>query len=506
MLRLKDEKDPEILRKAALILEHENKRLVAMVLGLQRKLLEAQGKGDDQEQLRLRLAELEQQLAVRNRKLFGKSSEKRTGPDADPPKSEEPPRNKPRGHGPRTQPHLPIVEQRHEIDEQDMVCPHCGETLQEMLGQTEDSEEIDVVERCFVLKKHMRVKAVCRCGACVETAPGPVKLTAGGRYSVDFAIEVAIGKYLDHLPLERQVRIMRREGLQVDSQTLWNQLDELAVPLRGAYARLLGHILSQDVVGADETTWKMLGGKHGSKTWRMWAVGFQDAVYYKIQEDRSLDSALKLLGNYEGVVVCDGYQVYSAIAKRYDCIDIANCWAHVRRKYVEIEGTWPEQSAEVLGMIRELYEVDKLCPTGPPGDALRSQLRSERSRPVVDKIRLWASATRALPESGLGKAIAYMLGMWTGLTRFLEDPRIPLDNNQLERTMRGPVVGRKNHYGSRSLRGTQVAAIMYSLIESAKLVGVDPKAYLRAAARAGLTGQAVPLPHELLAAAPPASQ
>jgi transposase len=504
VLRLQDEKDPEILRKAAIILEQENKRLIAMVLELQRKLLEAQGKGEDEQQLRLRLAELEQQLAVRNRKLFGQSSEKKPGPDSEPPQPQEPTNKK--GHGPRSQPRLRVVEQQHDLDEPDKICPLCGGMLHELEGKTEDSEEIDVLAREFVVRKHKRKKSVCKCGGCVQTAPGPVKLTEGGRYSIDFAIEVALGKYLDHLPLERQVRIMRREGLEIDSQTLWDQLDALAVPLRGAYAGLLGYILSQEVIGADETSWKMLGGKQGSKTWRMWAAGCENAVYFKIQESRSLQSAVELLGDYEGTIVCDGYQVYTALAKRYECIDVANCWAHPRRKFIEIEGSFPDQTAEILAMIQELYAIEKLCPTGPPGNELRKQLRSERSRLVLERIHQWATHTQALPESGLGKAIAYMLGLWGGLTRFLQDPRIPLDNNLIERTLRGPVVGRKNHYGSRSKRGTQVAAILYSLIESAKLAGIDPKAYLHTATLAGLKGEPIPLPHELLATTTTASE
>lgn len=497
MLRLKDEKDPEILRQAALILEQENKRLVAQVLKLQRKLLEAQGKGGDVRQLQLKLAQLEQQLDKRNRLLFGDSSEKRGGAGEEPAE----PKAKRTGHGPRSQPELSVVEQLHELDQADQVCTLCGGQLHEWQGQTEDSEEIDVIERRFVIRRHKRKKYVCKCGGCVETAPGPTKLLEGGRYSVDFAIEVAIGKYLDHLPLERQVRIMRREGLEIDSQTLWNQLDELAVVLRPAYARLLSFIMSQDVIGADETTWKLLAGKkgkRGSKTWQMWAVGCEQAVYYKLQESRSLDSALKLLADYQGTIVCDGYQVYSALTKRYRCITLASCWAHVRRKFIDAERAFPAESAEVLKMIQELYAVEKLCPTGPSGDELRRKLRKERSSRVVERIKQWANDTHALPQGGLGQAISYMLGAWTGLTRFLDDPRIPLDNNQLERCMRGPVVGRKNHYGSRSKRGTQVAAMLYSLIESAKLAGIDPKAYLRRATLAGLHDESVSLPHELV--------
>ncbi len=131
--------------------------------------------------------------------------------------------------------------------------------------------------------------------------------------------------------------------------------------------------------------------------------------------------------------------------------------------------------------------------------AIRATARRERSAPIVAAIHAWAHQQRALPESSLGKAIAYMLGLWRGLTRFLEDPRIALDNNATERALRGMVVGRKNHYGSRSQRGTEVAALFYSLIESAKLCGVEPKAYLLYATRAALENPGtVTLPHALL--------
>ena len=127
-------------------------------------------------------------------------------------------------------------------------------------------------------------------------------------------------------------------------------------------------------------------------------------------------------------------------------------------------------------------------------------LRAERSRGIVSEIRAWAFAQRALPESGLGRAVAYMLGIWKGLTLFLDDTRIPLDNNLAERGLRGLVVGRKNHYGSRSKRGTEVAALFYSLIESAKLAGVDPKTYLLKAVHAAIADpKAVTLPADLLA-------
>ena len=138
--------------------------------------------------------------------------------------------------------------------------------------------------------------------------------------------------------------------------------------------------------------------------------------------------------------------------------------------------------AEIGSLIGELYAIERLVPGPFPGDAaaqtLRQQLRHDRSRPLLDRIWQWATVQVGLPRSDFGKAVRYMLERWPGLTRFIDDPRIPLDNNAAERALRGPVVGRKNHYGSRSLRGTQVAAVFYTLCETARLAAVDPQAYL----------------------------
>jgi transposase len=176
--------------------------------------------------------------------------------------------------------------------------------------------------------------------------------------------------------------------------------------------------------------------------------------------------------------MADGLSVYESLAKRGAGLTVANCWAHVRRKFIECEDFFPE-AKHAIKLIGELYAVERLCLTGPPGDEQRAALRAQHSRAVVSRLQAWAVSTRALPQSGLGKAIAYMGGLWTGLTRFLDDARIPLDNNATERALRGVVLGRKNHYGSRSRRGTEVAALFYSLLESAKLAGIEPKAYLR---------------------------
>jgi transposase len=498
MKRLQQETDVTILRQAAVLLERENVKLVATVVELKRELSAL--KGESPEQLVLRLAELEQQLAKRDHLLFGRSSERREGEGAkEPPKEEKKPQT---GHGPRVQATLPIEEEIHDLDEADKICTSCGGDLKEWVGQFEEAEEVDVIERRFVLRRHKRKKYRCACGGCVETAPGPLKLFPGARYSVAFVLAVVTGKYLEHMPLERQVRAMAREGLVVESQTLFDQCHALARLLEPAYNRLGEVQRDEAILLVDETRWPVFGkkGEKAASKWHMWVSVSHAGVYYEIHDSRSAEAGRSMLGAYAGYVVCDGYGVYDTLASELPALRLVHCWSHVRRKFIDIETGFPIETEQILGLIRELYANEDGCPRGPDGDALRRQRRATESRAVLARIQQWCVDVRCLPESGLGKAIAYMVKRWSRLTRFLDDPRLPLDNNGAERALRGPVVGRKNHYGSRSRRGTEVAAILYSLLESAKLVGLNPTAYLRRAIEAALRGETIPLPHELVAA------
>ncbi|OJT20553.1 hypothetical protein BO221_31675 [Archangium sp. Cb G35] len=489
---LETEKDVERLRQAALLLEAENKRLVARVVELTRKLMSAQGK--DAEELQLRLQELERQLAQRTGELFGRSSEKRPQREQDEGKQAGPAEPAP-GHGPRAQPTLPLLEQVYTLEEPDKQCPKCGGALAEMKGCYEEAEEVDVVERRFVLRRHKRQKYRCGCGGCVETALGPPKLQAGGRYSVDFAVEVAVAKYLDHMPLERQAKTMEREGLVVDSQTLWDQIEALARLLSPAHEALHEALLTREILGGDETRWPLLGSKSQTR-WHAWALCAPDAVVYRIQEGRDTEAARNMLKGFRGILMTDGLSTYESVAGKSAGMSLVNCWMHARRKYVECAEAF-RQANEALDMIAELYAVEREYKEGPADLERLLALRQQKSRAVIERLRQWACEQRVLPESGLGQAIKYMSNRWTGLTRFLTDPRVPLDNGATERAMRGLAVGRKNHYGSRSRRGTEVAALYYSLMETAKLCGVDPKRYLREAALAALRGEPIPLPNQL---------
>lgn len=503
MVRVETEGNIEVLRQTALLLEAENSRLHGRLMELTRQLAAANGASATQLQLELQL--LQEQLAARNRKLFGQSSERRGGCEDEDEQASEP--KKPRhGHGPREQLALPVVEQLHELDEPDLTCPKCGGDLEPWQGQCEEAEEIDVVERSFRLVRHRRQKYRCGCGSCVETALGPAKLIAGGRYSVGFAVEVAIAKYADHLPLARQVRQMARASLAVDSQTLWDQLWALRGHLLPSYRALHDYVLGAAVVGADETTWRLMG-KHGSTKWWVWAVSRPDAVFYRLDPSRSAKAAAAALGDYAGVVVADGYSAYGALLAERDPakppFTLAACWAHARRKLIEAEPAYP-QVREVIELIRDLYAVEaRAMEIGDRTERLAALglWRARESEPLTREIQKWLLAEQpcVLPRSGLGRAIGYALELWPGLTRFLTNAMIPLDNNHTERALRGVAVGRKNHYGSRSERGTEVAALFYSLIESAKLSGLEPATYLREATRRAIAHPGkVTLPRDLL--------
>jgi len=481
-------RDPERLHQAAALLEAENKRLIEKNLELQARVDALQGK--DPATLQMRIAELEQQLSVRNQALFGDKSEQRNRHQRRAEKKKQ------TGHGPREQAELPRIEQVHTLDEADETCPKCGGELQVFEGQFEEAGEVDIVERRFVVLRHKRQKYRCDCG-CIETAEGPPKLQKSGRYSVGFATAVAVGKYADHLPLQRQVVQMRRQGLQIDSQTLWDQLFALSGHLEPAYEALHDHVLSHPVVGADETTWRLMGkkGVTNTKRWQVWALSGPDAVCYQLHPSRGAEAARELLRDFAGTVMCDGYSAYQALKKRGGDFRLAHCWAHARRKFVEIEESFPKPSTEALELIAELYRIEREIEGKPPDARLR--IRQQRAGPVVQQIHQWALGQRALPQSPLAKAIDYLGKHFEGLRVFLTDPDVPLDNNRTERALRGVVLGRKNHYGSRSERGTKVAAMMYSLVETAKINRVDPELYLKLAALEAIGGRPIPLPHQL---------
>lgn len=469
MIDLTQERDVDTLRQISLLLERENQRLITKTLQLTAELARVRGLPNPEQLALDELRALEQRRA------------QVLAPVADAPAAARPSQPSRPGHGPRLQPALPVVEIRHELSPGQRACPACGGELTEMTGQTEDSDRVTTIKLTYQIEHHIRQKYRCACNGAVVTASGPAQVIPGGRYAPEFGVGVAVAKYADHLPLERQVRMMAREGLHVESQTLWDQLNAIARHLEPTYEALGRRALAASVINVDETRWAIMGSpKPAAGT--VWGVHAPGVSFYRILPGKSAEEGREVLAEYTGIAVVDGFAVYEVLARDGPGFTLAHCWAHTKRKYEEIVTNWPTACAEIDELIGDLYAIERLVPGPFPGDAaaqtLRQQLRTERSQPVLDHIWKWATEQVGLPRSDFGKAVRYMLERWTGLTRFVTNPRIPLDNNAAERALRGPVVGRKNHYGSRSLRGTQVAALFYTLCETAKLIGLDPHVYL----------------------------
>lgn len=493
-MKLADELDREQnleeLRRLARALHAQNQQLMEALVTKSREVERLRGKAGDLQQT-LKLLEALQAKAKAADEALAKAEDaekKRKAEGARAAKERV-------RSGPTPQPNLPIVERPYLLDDPDRVCPSCGGELRPMTGQFEESELIDVIEARYELVRVKQQKYVCRCGGCVETALGPERACPGSRYSLAFAIKVVLDKWLYHLPLERQVRMLGDRGLIVTSQTLWDLANAVAHRLSQVSNALLDHVLAQPVIGLDQTSWPRLEGDD-KKPWQMWCLTAPGVVVHRIRDDKSAATFVDLVGEYSGTIVCDALATHAAGARAGPGITLAACWAHVFRRFEEAKPDHPE-AEKALAWIGALYELDRQA----EGDAARlAELRRTESTVVLADLKAWLWEQASLTSLSIGKAAAYTLANWERLTRFVEDARIPLDNNATERAIRGPVVGRKNHYGSKSRRGTEVAATFYTVLETLKLHGKDPAAYLHAAILAADRGSVL-LPWQFEAAA-----
>jgi transposase len=476
VLDIEREQDIERLRQVARLQKSQLEHLIGVLGRKCAELEKLKGSGGEL-QIALKLLEEAQHEAAKLEK------------PAQPEPASKKKRPVQRGHGPTEQPDLPRVALSCELDQPDRACPQCGGRLELLAGQAERSEMIDVVELKYQVVEVARQKYVCGCGGAVETAPGPVRAIEGGRYSLRFAIKVAFDKYVAHLPLERQARLMAHHGLNVTSQTLWDQCSAVTALLEPTYNAIFARLRASPVVGVDQTGWPDLEDA-SMPPWQMWCVTAPGFVYHRICDDKSARTFKSLLGDYDGWVVADALGTHQAGARDCRGVKLAACWAHVLRRFRDAVVDFPEAQF-MLAWIQDLYRIDARA----KDTAERRRLRATESRSVTEKMKTWMRDVTALKTTSLGGAARYTLGIWDRLTPFLDHPEVWLDNNRTERGIRGPVIGRRNHFGSKSARGTEVAAILYTLVESAKAAAIDPIAYLtEVATRAKETPGTILLP------------
>lgn len=388
---------------------------------------------------------------------------------------------------PKTQPKrkplpdsLPRVEVRYEIAS--CTCPACGSGLTPM-GE-EITEQLDIIPARFFVRRHIRPKYSCRHCETVHTAPMPAQPIERGLAAPGLLAHVLASKYLDHLPLYRQEQIYARDGVVLPRSTMAGWLGQLEVLFEPLVERLASHILSAAVIQADETPVPVLQpGTGRTATGYLWAFRSGpwnpvQAVVFNFAMSRAQTVPTRFLEGYQGVLQVDGYAGYNEVLRRDGVIE-AGCVAHARRKFVEVWETSKSPAAQTaITQIARLYAIESELKDLTVEQ--RQCQRQARAGPILDAFRHWLEATYAKTgqKSALGKAIQYSLNRWKALVRYVEDGRINIDNNPIENAIRGIAMGRKNYLFCGSEGGGQRAALMYSLIESAKINRINPGAYL----------------------------
>lgn len=351
---------------------------------------------------------------------------------------------------------------------------------QKMNGLYQESTEITVTERVYQKVVHRQAKYKLKDEfndtgkEVIITAPGPAKLKPGCKYSIDFAVATAIDKYQYHLPLERQRRRMEEAGFSTDVKTLYRLCEYLAEHGDKVLPAIREEILS-DFCAAhlDESRWRLFDTE---TTGYMWILSNRAGSYFQFEPTRSGKIPEEMLKGHQGSVLTDGYGGYNPVKKNPN-IRLGQCWSHARREFFERLEDYPTQCEQAIAIIDRLFEIEAKAETFEE----LGRLRATESKSTIDELREWCFKTRPqfLNDEGISKAIDYTLKFWKELTLFLKDLSVPLSNNDAERGLRGPILGRKNFNGSKTINGADTAATLYTLIETSKKVSVHPAEYLK---------------------------
>jgi len=463
------------LLRAMLIAERlESERLRQIIREFQRHRFGRRAESLPDDQMQLALEDAEQEAASGQA-----ASEEKNPPER---KARAARRRTNRGKLPA---HLPRIETV--VDVESTICPCCTGTLHR-IGE-DVAERLDVVPAQFRVLVVRRPKYACRaCTDVVVQAPAPARLIEGGLPTEATVAHVLVSKFADHLPLYRQAQIYARQGVALDRSTLADWVARAAFLLRPVHERLLDRLKASSKLFADETTAPVLDpGRGRTKTGQLFAYARDDrpwggadppGVAYVYAPDRKAEQPIAHLAGFKGILQVDGYAGYKVLAKQGD-VRLAFCWSHVRRYFYELATPGPAPiAAEVLTRIAALYRIEDEI-RGRSAEERRA-VRHERSRPLVEAFEPWLRAKLQLisQKIKLAVAIRYALSRWDGLCLFLDDGRVEIDNNVVERSIRPLALTRKNALFAGSDGGAEHWAVIASLIETCKLIGVEPYAYL----------------------------
>ncbi|MFM2045109.1 MAG: hypothetical protein RLY86_3685 [Pseudomonadota bacterium] len=369
------------------------------------------------------------------------------------------------------------------------ACEKCGGTTLRKIGE-DVLETLECEPRRWKVVEHVREKFSCRSCEAISQAPAPSHPISRGRAGPNLLAQILAAKYGQHMPLHRQSALYAREGVEVDVSTMADWVGAAAASLEPLTAAMRDHVLAADRIHGDDTTVPVLA-KGKTAIARLWVYVRDDrpfggsdppAAVYAYSRTRAAEHPERHLAAYSGIMQADAYSGYSGLyapGRTPGPILEAGCWSHVRRKLFDFakDGKSPI-AAEAVRRIDALFKIERDINGQSPQQRLKE--RQERSRSLVDDLESWLRQQRARlsARADLAKVIDYPLKRWTAMTRFLADGRICMSNNAAERALRGIAVGRRNWTFCGSDAGGERAAAMYTLIETAKLNGVDPQAWL----------------------------
>src|ERR1700687_4506740 len=390
-----------------------------------------------------------------------------------------------RGALPAHLPHIDVT-----IAPEDTNCPCCRAPMH-VIGEETSKRRYVVPAQFRVIVTHRPKFAGRACTDGVVQAPAPERLIKGGLPTEAMVAYVLVAKYAWHLPLYRQAQMLLAQGIDIKRAVLAFWVGYAAAELQPLWLRLREHILTAGKIAVDETTAPVLDpGRGRTKKGYFWAVARDDrpwagadppAVAFTYAPGRGAVHALKLLDGYRGIVQCDGYQAYKTVARDAcdEAITLAFCWAHLRRRFFDItEGGPAPIASEALVRLAALYAIEKTIRGRSAGE--RRAVRQEKSKPLVLALKAWLEQqlARVSANATIAGDLRHALNHWDGLTRFLDDGRIELDTNIVERSIRPLVLNRKNALFAGHDQGAENWACIASLIETCKLCGVEPQAYL----------------------------
>lgn len=437
------------------------------------------------QQLAERLEKVEQENAQLKKSLYGRKSERskmprvKTGEPATPEQTQATRRTRAEAKA-----QTPTLRIEHKVPDPLRRCTACGRTDLTPMGPGKSTFVWEFVPSTFVRHEHVQEVLRCRCGGCVVTAPGAPKVVEKGQYGASFLAHIAVAKCADHLPIYRLEKELARKGVPVARSTMNELLHRTSTLLAPIWTRLLDVIRAREIVLADETRLRIMKDASGKpKTGYVWTFGAADAhggfdVAYHFADSRSGSTPKALLEGTKGVLLGDGYSGYNDIEK-ISSRRRAACLAHVRRYFFESLKTAPV-AQEALDLITELYRVEHEAKEKHLSEAAKLALRKQRAGPIRDRFKEWLDAERPRhpPKSPLGVAIRYTLGQWGELGVFLDDARVPLDNNASERSLRRIALGRKNYLFVGDVASGKSLAGLYSLVATCESRGINPFDYL----------------------------